>query len=70
MKNLGVIIKVPISQKAIYKVAIVFVDNIDLVLGGSNANMKMQHSIDIHNNLCIATGRYIEHSKMIYYSWQ
>jgi len=36
LKNLGVIMKVPISQKAIYKVAVVFVDNIDLVSGKIN----------------------------------
>ena len=52
----------------IHKVAVTFVDNIDLVLGGSNTNIKIQDSINIYNDLYTVTGRYIEHSKMMYYS--
>jgi hypothetical protein len=41
LKNLGVIIKASISQIVIHKVAVAFIDNIDLVSGESNTNVKM-----------------------------
>ena len=58
----------PISQKVIQKVAVVFLDDMNLVSGGSNMNMKIWDSIDMYNDLHTAIGRYIKYSKTMCYS--
>jgi hypothetical protein len=52
--------------KSDVKVAIIFVDDIDLVSGGSNVNAKIQDSIDIYYSSYTVIGRYIKHFKTIY----
>ena len=47
-----------------------FVNDIDFNSDSENAQQKMQSILDIYARLYEATGRYIEYSKMTFYSQQ
>ena len=69
-KNLGAMLKDPISKEIIQRIAIAFVDDTDFYTNGPNYEQKMQLIMDMYTQLYEATGGKIQQAKIMFYCWK
>ena len=69
-KQLGAMIKNPISKQIIQRIAIAFVDDTDFYTNGPEYELKMQMIMDIYTKLYEATGGKIQQTKIMFYCWK
>jgi len=69
-KNLGAMLKDPISKEIIQRIAIAFVDDTDFYMNGPNYEQKMQLIMDMYTQLYEATGGKISLNKIVCFTWK
>ena len=66
-KELEIIIKIPVSNKDVQRLAVAFVDDTSFYIASMNFEMKIQQILDSYTTLYEATRRLVKHNKSHYY---
>ena len=69
-KELGIIVKIPISNSNVQRSAVAFVDDTSFYTAGEDFKIKMQQILDCYTELYEATGELVEYNKSYCYIWK